>query len=30
MLAEIGSNAHRGYIYLAGLSLLGAIDGEAA
>ena len=28
MLAEVGSNAHRGYIYLAGLSLLGAIDGE--
>jgi len=28
MLAEIGANAHRGYIFLAGLVLLGALDGE--
>ena len=30
MLLEVGSNAHRGYIFLAGLALLGAIDAEAA
>ena len=28
MLAEIGSNAHRGYIFLSGLVLLGSLDGE--
>jgi holo-ACP synthase CitX len=28
MLAEIGANAHRGYIFLAGLVLLGSLDGE--